>query len=280
MVRVIGKVAWEETKCFFGNSKLILLLFELIFLCETYLIRVKQLCEMSNMKVSFFEPYLLISSGDMYFLAIPLVFLILLSGFPSKHSYNYFTLIRISKFEWLLGELLFVLISVVGYMFILGVGLVLYMGRWIQFENRWSDYMLKFHEQFPDLFKVSEDYFLDVRMMTHGSPMQVFFHSVLLMLCMLVSVALIQITFSLLHKKYLGMLLTIGLTLSSALSIYGSGNVKWIFPMTHANYAVHFHGFRAEKYMGIEMSYLYFGLMIMILVVIDLVLAKKMDMEA
>lgn len=280
MLKIIGKVAWEETKCFFLNSKLILILFELIFVCETFLTQVKKLCELSGMKVSFFEPYLLISSGDMYFLAIPIVFLILLSGFPSSRSYNYFSLIRISRLQWLFGELLFLMFSVVGYMSILGVGLVIYMGKYVRFDNRWSSYMLKFHEQFPDLFEISGDYFLDVQMMTHGSPMSVFAHSVLLMLCMLVSIALIQITFSLLRKKYLGMLLTIGVTLSSALSIYSSGTVKWLFPMTHANFGVHFNGFRAEKNMGIEMSYLYFGVVIILFIVIDLVLAKNMDMEA
>ena len=280
MLRGVGKIAWEEAKCFFLNSKLILVLFMLIFFCETFLIQVKELCRLSEMKVSFFEPYLLISSGDMYFLAIPLVFLILLSGFPSKRSYNYFALIRISRLQWLLGELVFLFLSAIGYMLVLGTGLVIYMGKYVQFENHWSSYMLEFHRQFPDLFEVSENYFLDVSMMTHGSPMHVFIHSVLLMLCMLVSVALVQITFALFRKKYLGMLLTVGLTLASALSVYGSSAIKWIFPMTHTNYGIHFNGIRAKSNMGLGMSYLYFGIILVLLVVIDFVLVKKTDMEA
>lgn len=280
MLKGIGRVAWEEAKCFFINSKLILIIFELIFFCETFLVQVKELCQLSGMRVSFFEPYLLISSGDMYFLAIPLVFLILLSGFPSKQSYNYFSLIRISRLQWLLGELVFVVSSAIGYMLILGAGLVIYMGKYVQFDNQWSSYMLQFHEQFPDLFEVSQNYFLDVSIMTHGRPMSVFIHSILLMLCMLISVALIQITFALFRKKYLGMLLTVGLTLASALSAYATGVVKWIFPMTHTNFGAHFDGFRAKKYMGLEMSYIYFGIILILLIVADFILIKNTDMEA
>lgn len=280
MLKGIGTVAWKEARFFFINSKLILVIFELIFFCETFLARVKELCQLSGMRVSFFEPYLLLSSGDMYFLAIPLVFMILLSGFPSKQSYNYFSLIRISRLQWLLGELVFVVSSAIGYMLILGAGLVIYMGKYIQFDNQWSSYMLHYHEQFPDVFEASQNYFLDASMMTHGKPMSVFIHSILLMLFMLVCVALIQITFSLLRKKYLGMLLTVGITLASALSHYSTGVLKWIFPMTHTNYGAHFEGIREKNYMGLEMSYLYFGIILILLIAADLILVKKTDMEA
>ncbi len=279
MLKGIGKVAWEETKCFFFNSRLIIVAFELILFCETLLVQVKELCQASDMKVSFFEPYLLICTGAMYFLAIPIVFMILLSAFPSKRSYNYFSLIRISRLQWLLGELLFLFLSAVSYMLILGLSLTIYMGKYIQFDNKWSPYMLIFHRDFPDLYEMNGNCFLDSEMMTHGNPMSVFAHSVLLMLLMLLVVSLIQMTFALLKKRYLGMLLTVGLTLASALSAYGSSPLKWIFPMPHADFAAHFNGFRAAKNMAIETSYLYFFVLLTVFLIIDFILVKKTDME-
>ncbi len=280
MLKAIGKVAWEETKCFFLNSRLIIVVFELILFCQTLLVQVKELCQTSGMKISFFEPYLLICTGDMYFLAIPLVFIILLSAFPSKRSYNYFSLIRISRLEWLLGELLFLFLSAVGYTLFLGVPLTAYVGRYIRLDNQWSSYMLTFHRDFPDLYELNTNCFLNTEMMTHGSPMSVFMHSVLLMLLMLLVVALIQMTFALLKKRYFGMLLSVGLTLASAFSAYKSSPLKWLFPMPHANFGAHFDGFRAAKHMALGASYLYFGALFIILLVIDFILVKKTNMEA
>lgn len=280
MLKGIRKVAWEEAKCFFLNSKLILIVFELIFFCETFLVHVKDLCQMSGMQLSFFEPYLLICSSDMYFLAIPLVFLVLLSGFPSKRSYNYFSLIRISRLQWLIGELVFLVLSAISYMLILGLGILVYMGKYVRLDYRWSGYMLDFNRQFPELFRGNEDYFLDADMMTHGSPMIVCIHSVLLMMCMLLCVALVQMTFALFRKKYIGMLLVVGLTLASALSIYSTSTAKWIFPMTHTNFGVHFDGFRAKVFMELWVSYLYFGILFAVFLITDFVMAKKVNMEA
>lgn len=280
MFRPVRRVAWEEVKCFFLNSKMILIVFEIIFFCETYLVKIKEYSEYAQMKLSFFEPYLLVCSSGMYFLAIPLIYMILLSGFPSRRSYNYFSLIRISRIQWLLGELLFLLISAVGYILIIGISMMAYMGGHIAFTNEWSSYMLEFRKTYPDMFLGNEDRFLDVAMMTHGSPMSVFVHSVLLMLCMLFVVALVQIVFSLLQKKYAGMILMLVMFLSSALASFGEGKWKWIFPMTHTSFAAHFNGFRAEQNMSIGASYLYYIVLLLFFLVISLYIVRKVNMEA
>jgi len=276
----IVRVAWEELKVFFFNSKLILIAFELLIFCETFLVEVKNLSEASGVKLSFFEPYLLICSSEMYKLAIPIVFLVLLSGFPSKRSYNYLSMIRISRVQWLIGELLFVIWSAIGYMLLLCAGMVVYMGKCIRFDLNWSDYMLHFYERFQDLIQERHYLFLDMSVMTHGSPMYVLVHSLLLMLGMLMLVALIQITFALLRKKYIGMLLTVGLTLASALTLDSSGLTKWFFPMAHASFGTHFNGFRAEKNMEFWESYLYFGVLLAALAVLNFIMVRKINMEA
>lgn len=280
MFNAIGRVAWEELKCFFVNSKMILIVFELIFFCETYLIKIKEYSEYSQMKLSFFEPYLLVCSSAMYFLAIPLLYMVMLSGFPSQRSYNFFSLIRITRKQWLFGELLFLLTSAVGYILLIGSGLLLYMGGNIIFTNEWSSYMLDFRQRNPDLFMGNEDRFLDVSMMTHGSPMTVFLHSVILMFCMLMVISLVQIVSMLLRKKYLGMISLLVIFFSSALASFGEGELKWIFPMSHTSFSAHFNGFRAEKYMSIELSYIYFISLIFVLLIISLFLVSRVNMEA
>lgn len=280
MVKKIHRIAWAETKYFFLNSKMIILLFELIFFCETYLSHVKELSEISGLSLSYFEPYLLVATGDLFFVAIPLVYMVLLLGFPSKNSMNYFSLIRISRFEWMMGEVIFLIWSAVGYLAVINLGIFLYMRKSILVKNSWSEYMLVFRKFLPDLFEESQNYFLKAGMMTHGDLCSVYIHSIMLMLCMLICIALILMFFTLLKKKYVGILLTVVISIGSAFASYDNGMTKWIFPMTHTNYGAHYQGIRAQENMTLGMSYIYFGVLFFILLTVNWAISKKVHMEA
>lgn len=280
MLKGIIQTAKGEFRRFFLNSKLIILVFAIIFVCETLLVDICNLSAFSGMKLSFLEPYLMVSSLDTYSIVIPLVFLVLVAGFPSRESYNYFFMVRSSKVQWLIGEVLFLVVSAVSYMFVFMGSLLIYMYKHIEWTNSWSSYMLDFRASFPNEFMMNSDFFLGADMMTHGSPVTIFFHSVALMTCLLVMLALLQITFSLLKKRFIGVLASIGITLLSGLLIYSNGSMKWLFPMTHTNIAVHFNGFQAAANFSIEMSYVYFGVCIAVLLVADFIILRKMCMEA
>lgn len=279
MFKGILQVARGEFRLFVINSKIIVVLFAIIYISESLMEPVRRLCEASGLKLSFMEPYLLLTDVASYNLVIPLVFLILMSGFPSRQSFNYFSLIRISRMQWLLGEMLFVCAAAVSYILLILFGLIAYMCRYINWTNGWGSYMLDFHARYPEEYMENANYFLRSDMMTHGSPLSVFLHSLCLMVCMLLAVALLQMTFALIKKSLIGMLLSVGITLMAAPMIHnGTGKLKWIFPMPHTNFALHFNGFLAEKNLGIGMSYIYFAVLIAILVSVDVMLMKKIPM--
>lgn len=279
MFKGILQVARGEFRLFILNSKMIVVLFAVIYISESLMEPVRRLCEESGLKISFMEPYLLLTDVEGYSLVIPLVFLILMSGFPSHQSFNYFSLIRISRLQWLLGEMLFVCAAAVSYIFLILLGLIAYMRHYLDWINGWSGYMLDFHKLYPEEYLENASYFLRSDMMTHGSPLFVFGHSLCLMVCMLLTVALLQMTFALMKKSLIGMLLSVGITLMAAPMIHhGVGKLKWMFPMPHANFALHFNGFLAEKNFGIGMSYIYFAVLIAILVSVDVMLMKKIPM--
>ena len=278
MIKGIIQNAGSEFRHFICNTKMILIVFSIIFICESLLGKVQGLCELSDLKLSFLEPYLMVSSMDAYAIAIPLVYIVLMSGFPSKSSFNYFSMIRISRMQWFMSELLFLLLSSISYLLIYLAGFLIYMHKSIVWSNSWSRYMLNFRELYPEDYIMNQSYFLKTDMMTHGSPLSIFVHSVLLMIAMLFVMSLVQMLFSFLEKRMVGMAVSVGLTLLSSFLIYSSGNFKWLFPMTHTNIAVHFNGFLAVKNFTITKSYLYFAGLIVFLLIANLLLLRKKNM--
>lgn len=275
MYRGILHTAIEEFKYFFINSKMILFLFAVIFICETLLSKVVYLCKITGLKVSFLEPYMLLASLPLFCIFIPLVFLVLISGFPSSRSFNYFSMIRISRMQWFLGEIIFIVVSSVVYMFFLLVSMLIYMRGHFSWINKWSEYMMNFRTAFPDEYIDYSAYFLQSDHMTHGKPLTVFIHSITLMICLLLMMALIQLTFSIINQKFLGMLFSFGITLISGLLLYNSGSAIWLFPMPHTNFPLHFDGFRSGGNFSILGSYGYFLSIILILLIADGCLLKK-----
>ena len=71
------------------------------------------------------------------------------------------------------------------------------------------------------------------------------------------------------------MMIGLGITLLSGVIQYSDGWVKWLFPMSHTNIAIHFDGFRAVAHCEIWMSYVYFGVLIAVLVLVNWILTKK-----
>ena len=278
MIKGIIQNAGSEFRHFICNTKMILIVFSIIFICESLLGKVQGLCELSDLKLSFLEPYLMVSSMDAYAIAIPLVYIVLMSGFPSKSSFNYFSMIRISRMQWFMSELLFLLLSSISYLLIYLAGFLIYMHKSIVWSNSWSRYMLNFRELYPEDYIMNQSYFMKTDMMTHGSPLSIFVHSVLLMIAMLFVMSLVQMLFSFLEKRMVGMAVSVGLTLLSSFLIYSSGNFKWLFPMTHTNIAVHFNGFLAVKNFTITKSYLYFAGLIVFLLIANLLLLRKKNM--
>ena len=50
--------------------------------------------------------------------------------------------------------------------------------------------------------------------------------------------------------------------------------------MAHASFGTHFNGFRAEKNMEFWESYLYFGVLLAALAVLNFIMVRKINMEA
>lgn len=275
MLRKIWITAKSEYTDFIFSKKSILLLFSLIFLMEDVVGKMKDLAAETGVVIGKLEPFLLIFAYPAHAMIIPLMFVVVLSDFPSNKTSGVFKMVRTGRIPWLLGEILYALMMGLTYILSLLVCSILWMGKTGTFMSTWSDYMTVFDQMFPEQYMYNTNLFIGAGTVTQGSPIRVITQSVLLMMCCLLLIALLLAMCKLLGKKIYGLFLTIVLIGIGAVGCTYFGDAKWIFPMAHTIFGQHFLEFFAKPECPLYASYIYFLALCAVILVIDIVLVKK-----
>lgn len=275
MCRRIWKTAWDEYRRFIFSKSFVILLFSIIFIMEEIVEKIKSLSLQTDVVVGKTEAFLLIMSHPEYAMLLPLVFIVILSNFPDSCSSRIYTMIRNDRTSWLLGELLYACMSGLTCMLVLLLASILWMGKAGQFMNRWSDFMTVFYQLFPEEYMYSSSFFIQASTVAQGTPLQVLLQGLCLMLGNMILIALLMAMFKMLGKRWVGLISAIMITVIGAVGCYYFGNLKWMFPMAHAIYGLHFVKFYAKPECYLWWSYLYYLIIGMVLLVSDLILAKR-----
>ena len=92
-MRKIHEIVWiagVEYRKWFSLKKMLILLFSILFLGEYVFSDMACVAEETGLLVNLLEPMDLVLSFQFYMLVIPLIFIVLLSGFPDKSGGKYF----------------------------------------------------------------------------------------------------------------------------------------------------------------------------------------------
>lgn len=274
MLRRIWKTAWSEYRRFIFSKSFVILIFSIIFIMEEIVAKIKSLSLQTGVPAGKTEAFLLIMSHPEYAMLLPLVFIVILSNFPDSCSSRIYIMIRSDRVSWLLGELLYACLSGLTCMLVLLLTSILWMGKAGQFMNQWSDFMTVFFQMFPEEYTYNSAFFIQASTVAQGTPLRVLLQGLCLMLGNMICIALLLALFKMLGKKWVGLITAIMITIIGAAGCYYFGNLKWIFPMAHAIYGLHFVEFYAKPECYLWWSYLYYFIISMILLVSALILVK------
>lgn len=107
-MRKIHEIVWiagVEYRKWFSLKKMLILLFSILFLGEYVFSDMACVAEETGLLVNLLEPMDLVLSFQFYMLVIPLIFIVLLSGFPDKSGGNIFVMMRVKRRIWLADSL-------------------------------------------------------------------------------------------------------------------------------------------------------------------------------
>ena len=256
----IAWIAGMEYRKWFSLKKMLILLFSILFLGEYIFSDMARVAEETGLSINILEPMDLVLSFQFYMLVIPLIFIVLLSGFPDKSGGNIFVMMRATR-RICLGSFF--------------AASFLWIGRGAVWQNQWSGFMTDIYERFPEIYGQNDRLFLESGTMSHGTPVRVMMMGVLLMLAYLLVMLQILCLFRLMERRKLGLLIAMGITVLGATAVSYIKSLKWIFPLTHAIFGEHFDRFYAQPLVPLWISALYFTVLNVGLLFANLYLVKR-----
>lgn len=274
-IKTIFHTAVVEWKNLFCSTKICILGVLLIFMNEQIIVPMKQCSQLMEQKLSYLEPYVAICNSGVVMLILPLFFLSMMADFPGEDGISLFFHIRCSRISWLLGELLFIVMSiltVVLYILIVGIILILPYGK-MSFD--FSDAVTKYLAVFPER---AGDYIVQLlpeNLYNQIKLRDAILHSTGLLILYFALLALILLLFTLLNHKIWGIILDGGIILLGTVSCALRLNSMWRFPMAHTVVWLHYTEYLAEPIYPLYRSYLYFGIINVLLVIACIAVRKK-----
>lgn len=273
MLRKIIAIIRNEFVSLIHKPKLFLIIISIVFMIDSVAQPMMELSLELSYTLNIAEPFIFITSKGLNIVVIPLIFVAILSDFPSSEHSGHFSMIRNGRFTWYWGEVLFSLIVSVIYIAILFLSIAIYCSSNSFIENVWSDYTLKTYKDYPDIFLYGT-LFLDTSVYTQGDPLTVLRHTLMLLMLYIFILVQMMLFFRIIGKKPLGIIMSIGLTFVGMPSYATTSKIRWIFPVTHTAYNWHFNEFFREPYCELSTSYIYLSSLAIGFIIINMLLVK------
>lgn len=275
-MKKINAVFLYELREIFCKSKILLMLFFVVLLYESTFSTMQSLCNDTGLVVGVFEPFILICSKNVNILLIPILYILIISGFPYC-KVDYFRISRIGKKSWLYGELLFVAVFAFVVIIILAIGSVLPIIQNVApMINDWSTFMLDFKLEFPELYIGNEFLCLDMSYTLHGTPLFEGLYCFAVMWLNLSIIGVLVLLGSIVGKQLIFSVIAVAGTIIGGGSIYFAGALKWFFPITHTQYGLHFNTIFSGNNFPISGTFIYLVMILFAEIFACSFLLKKM----
>ena len=125
MLRTCFLFAWEQYKSWLISPRILLAVYITVFLNQSITVNMLSLCREAGYVINIAEPLALIFSKSVYTVAIPIVFIALMTDFPRTEGSIYYVY-RMSRKSWIFGELIFAAMSSFTYVLSLIAGTLLF----------------------------------------------------------------------------------------------------------------------------------------------------------
>ena len=273
----IFRVAKNEYIKWITNPKMIIALVMFVFAYDYVIKELSEASDKMGEKLQIFEGFIAISNSQLLIMIIPIVFIGLMGEFPRVDGNSMFFISRVGKVNWLLGQMMFAIMASVTYLgSLLLFSMLASVGR-SYLANNWSEVTTKYYIFAPNDFKSKVAMLTTGRLYNNLTPVQSVLNIFGLMLLLMLLIAMGLLVSFVLKNKITGVIATTGLICIGNVLAYMENGVRWFFPTSHAVLEIHFDEIYRKPIMGMEWSYLYYLVLIMILFVISFVVIDRYD---
>lgn len=265
---IIWRVAKNEYIKWITNPKLLMVLIMLLFAYDYAIQELLDAAAKIGTKLQFLEGFIAISNSQLLGMIIPIVFIGIMGDFPRVDSNAMFYIYRVGKANWLIGEMLFALLSSATYLLSLLSFSVLAVLRGCYFSNRWSEVTTKYYIYEPLEYDSKVANLITGRLYNNLNPLEATLNIMGLMFLLLVFLSMMLITGFACKKRIEGMVIAVALICLGNIMTYIETGVRWGFPTSHSVLAIHFDEIYRKPIVDIRLSYIYYAFLILLFFVI------------
>lgn len=237
--------------------------------------------------VQLLEPFIWCYADDDSILFSALVLMLMLSAFPRLDTPASYLIFRTTRFNWLLGQIITVLLLTLGYtLMILLSSMVMCIGCNVFVDNKWSETatMLSFS---PASFEVALAVMRKTVKLTtpYDCALQIF----LLIFLYVLLMSMIQLAFTVVKNRKAGVIAALvinfagyvltperfmaWLNLPRELQYYANLLSAWFSPLQHATYTMHNFGY--DLLPRVHTSWLLLGSASLLLMIISITAMRR-----
>lgn len=233
---------------------------------------------MGEYKINLFEPFVAIANSGAILLILPITFLVLIADFPKIDSNAMLCILRIGRKNWLFGQLIKLAMMIVSFLFLIFTGSTIPVLSRCFVGNQWSSVATQFHIMFPDKTANFGSLLLPENLYNQMSVTSACLKSYLFLFLYLYIIGLILLLFSIIKRKMPGFVLCGSVISLGAALCSIKTRLMWIMPMAHSIVWLHYTKYYREPVVSIELSFLYFGIILIVLAACCIVSMRKFEM--
>lgn len=274
-LKKIWSVAFTEWLKWICNPRMILVPMLILYI---YSFAVEPLMARSikmNSPLNLLEPLIAIGNSGQLALIMPIVFMNFMGDFPKIDGCTMFMISRTGRKNWFYGQLLFAVMSIVTYLGAIYIATTALIMNKTFLANGWSMVVKKFNVLFPEEAFGFASELVPGNLYNHMTPFSAAIQTYALMFMYLLIISLIMLLFNLKNKKVIGFAVAVGIIVAGTLLCSVKSDVMWVFPMANAITWLHFTDIYKDEIFPVYYSYIYFGIITAILLMLNIFAVRK-----
>jgi hypothetical protein len=229
--------------------------------------------------LNILEPFIAIANSGAILLIIPLVFLTLIADFPKIDTNTGFYIIRVGRVNWLLGQIIKLVMMALSYLAFIFAGAVIPMlskGFWY---NGWSNVATQYAVRFPEKSGNFGVQLLPENLYNQLPVFKAAIQSYLLVFAYLMIIGLLLLAFSLVKKKTMGFVLC-GAVISLGTAFCSIKTVlMWSMPMANSIIWLHFTKYFRVPEVSITFSVVYLVTFVLALIIFCYIMIGRFNYD-
>ncbi len=274
-IKCVFSVAQSEYVKWITNPRIIIIGVLLIFMRTLAIEPLLERADKIGLSLDMLEPFAAIGNSGMLVMLMPCVFMVLVSDYPKMTGNTLFFVQRTGRWNWFVGQIIFLIYAIFSFLFVILIGSILISKG--EFTGVWSNVITKYEAMFPNEAGSFTSQLLPSNLYNQIPLITVIIQTVTLMAAYMFLLAMIIYFFKLIHIQSFGLFAAIFIVAAGVVTCSLKAEMMWWFPMANTIVWLHYDEILSEPNFPIWFSYLYFGIAIVVMTILNSIAVKRLE---